>query len=494
MIVEFSAFVLIGVYSPATRDESRDDFRLGFLNALDARIRNLVALGKRVFLTGDLNVIREELDMANAEEQLRKKGTTEEEYFSAPARRLFNHMLVDGKVVGDRDAGREQPVLWDICRSFHPSRRGMFTCWETKVNARPGNYGARIDYVLCSPDWKDWFCESNIQEGLMGSDHCPVYAIIKDKVEIDGQEVYLTDLVNQPGMYEGGKRLRDWSQKDLLPLSGKLLPEFDRRRSIRDMFVKKPSLPAGESSSGSTIYDSIDIATTTQQTETKKLQIDKAEAAIQGSLALSPVKLQRDISSTSSTTAKRSGDSLASPRSLKRAGSSISKKPAASKGQPPASQSTLKGFFKPKVAAADIVNATDESKHTSTVPKTTSETIVSEPADKEPGRPEFAISHDESGSNAETPLKPFNIHDQKNVIDPIVAKESWGKLLSKRVVPKCEHDEPCISFLTKKPGVNCGRSFYMCSRPLGPSGQKEKNSQWRCGTFIWSSDWTGDVG
>ena len=160
---------MIGVYSPANRDETRDEFRHGFLDMLDARIRNLVALGKRVFLTGDLNISREELDTANAESSMRKNGLTSVEYASMPARRLFNHLLKGGKVYGERDEGREQPVMWDICRGFHPERKGMFTCWEQRVNARPGNFGARIDYVLCSLDMQDWFCESNIQEGLMVS-------------------------------------------------------------------------------------------------------------------------------------------------------------------------------------------------------------------------------------------------------------------------------------------------------------------------------------
>lgn len=167
LVLEFPAFVLLGVYSPANRDQTRDDFRLGFLNALDARIRNLVAQGKRVVLTGDLNISREELDTANAEGSMRKNGLAGEEYASTPARRLFNQLLVGGKVFGERDEGREKPVLWDICRGFHPMRKGMFTCWEQKINARPGNYGARIDYVLCSEDMKDWFCDSNIQEGLL---------------------------------------------------------------------------------------------------------------------------------------------------------------------------------------------------------------------------------------------------------------------------------------------------------------------------------------
>ena len=167
VILEFPAFVLIGVYSPATRDETRDEFRLGFLNALDIRVRNLIAMGKRVVMTGDMNVCKEALDTANSESGMRKLGITEAEFFSTPSRRLFNHLLDDGKVYGDRDDGREKPVLWDVCRAFHPTRKGMYTCWEQKVNARPGNFGSRIDYVLCSLEMKEWFLNSNIQEGLL---------------------------------------------------------------------------------------------------------------------------------------------------------------------------------------------------------------------------------------------------------------------------------------------------------------------------------------
>lgn len=167
VILEFPAFVLLGVYNPATRDESRNAFRIGFLNVLDIRIRNLVATGKHVVLAGDLNVSKNPLDMANPEAEIRKMGMTVEEYFSMPSKRLFNHLLEDGTVYGDRDPSRENPVLFDICRSFHPTRKGMFTHWETKISARPGNYGSRIDYILCSIGIKDWFCESNIQEGLM---------------------------------------------------------------------------------------------------------------------------------------------------------------------------------------------------------------------------------------------------------------------------------------------------------------------------------------
>ena len=167
VILEFPAFVLFGLYSPANSSGTRDDFRHGFLVALDMRARNLVGMGKRVIVCGDLNVSREPLDTANSEENMRKEGVTLEEYLNTPNRRIFNQLLEGGKVVGDRDEAREHAVLWDVCRGFHPNRKGMFTHWEQKINARPGNFGSRIDFILCSLDMKSWFAESNIQEGLM---------------------------------------------------------------------------------------------------------------------------------------------------------------------------------------------------------------------------------------------------------------------------------------------------------------------------------------
>jgi AP endonuclease 2 len=167
VVLEFPAFVLLGLYCPAITMETREDFRIAFLNLLDLRIRNLVAMGKGVFVAGDLNITREETDAAYLEKAMKKDGFTIEEWFSVPSRRLFNQLLEGGKVYEDRDEGRELPVLYDICRGFHPGRKGMYTHWETKSNARPGNFGGRIDYVLCSLAMKDWFSDSNIQEGLM---------------------------------------------------------------------------------------------------------------------------------------------------------------------------------------------------------------------------------------------------------------------------------------------------------------------------------------
>ncbi|KAF7168252.1 hypothetical protein CNMCM5623_001295 [Aspergillus felis] len=486
VILEFPAFVLLGIYSPANRDESRDNFRHSFIDLMDARIRNLVGMGKRVFVTGDLNIAKGEIDAAHASEAIKKGKTTEDEFISVPARRLFNQLLSDGRVIGQRDEGRENPVLFDICRSFHPGRRGMYTCWEQRIIARPGNYGSRIDYVLCSLDMQDWFSDSNIQEGLLGSDHCPVYAVFKDVVRIGEEDVNILDIMNPPGMFKDGKRQQEYSTKYLLPTSGRLIPEFDKRRSIKDMFSRKPST---NTQTPTTNAPTLKRFASTQEMETPTAI---SESAASRSAAVS------DSTQTKQIVRKRSQKSeTGSPVSVKRSKSGSAQPSAPST----TGQRTLKGFFKPKSDPAGQATIGQDSASVSTVPtkqstaSPTKFTPVAEPAALEALRaaPAGEASPGEQPSSA-TPTTPASSQNDDTVIDPIVSKEDWSKLFTKRPVPRCEgHQEPCISLTTKKPGINCGRSFWICSRPLGPSGNKEKGTQWRCPTFIWASDWNSSA-
>lgn len=415
---------------------------------------------------------------------------TVDEYVSTPARRILNQLLVDGKVIGERDEGREKSIMWDICRSFHPNRKGMFTCWEQKINARPGNFGSRIDYVLCSEDWKDWFCESNIQEGLMGSDHCPVYAVLKVKVAIDGMDVNVKDIMSH-GIFQDGLRQRDWSAKDLLPLSARLIPEFDRRRNIRDMFNKKPSLPRAETSDATprrTILPDRNVNTVKEN--------GPGDAYTDDQDALQARSVELAVAVTAKTPQNVSAISPAKPfkrpiepsltRSQKRGKSNTGTKINAGRLPLGKGQSSLMGFFKSKTQQSDgQVLPVDDASGDAT--RLAVKENSSEPTTLEHLSTGTSLALEDSSTR-----KPFDLTNQKTVVDPIVAKESWSKLLGKRVVPRCEHNDPCISHITRKEGENCGRSFFMCSRPLGPSGKKEKNTEWRCGTFIWSSEWTTD--
>ncbi|KAF2440563.1 DNase I-like protein [Karstenula rhodostoma CBS 690.94] len=458
VVLEFPAFVIFGVYSPANSNGLRDDFRYGFLTALDTRIRNLKKMGKRVILTGDLNVSREEIDTAKAEESMRSEGITREDYMNTPNRRVFNQLLEHGRVPGARDEGREEPVLWDLCREMHPEREGMFTHWEQKINARPGNFGSRIDYVLCSIEMKDWFHDANIQEGLMGSDHCPVYASTKDIVEHEGEQVHMVDLMNAPGIFKSGVRLREYSPaQDLRPLSGRLLPEFDKRRSIKDMFSKARAPSKAPPLPPHTPPD-LQVGSTGQL---NPAVVPGAPPTVNGSAANQKLPLNAPEKRRASDAPPASS----AKKSKTNAAASSQTRSFSGKGQ-----QSLRGFFAPKASPA----------------KPKLEDSPSEYALDKKHSQDTPTSSEEAGplSSLPPPATPPSVRD------PEASKESWVKLFSKKPPPRCEsHDEPCKSFITKKPGVNCGRQFWTCSRPLGPSGQKENGTQWRCGTFIWSSDW-----
>ena len=339
---------------------------------------------------------------------------------------------------------------------------------------------------------------------------------MKDKIYFGDGAVHTRDLMNPAGMYKNGQRQREYTKDDMLPLSGKLIPEFDGRRSIRDMFSRHPSLKSGKS----------------------KLPEDKAGAASFASsdASVEGEKVDRDPSTTNSQNAVEEYDrpngspSAVSIPSRKRsvADSSTSdplkRTKTASASTPPTTnakgQQSLKGFFKPKgtgkaeaCAAPAPANGSHEPEvfdfdvfTSQSAGKVPEPQIDAPPKTPSPPRPPLQGSLGTTPDRASrvstpkhsptTPMEPKRTQttpasqSSPPVHDPVVSAQSWSKLFTKPAPPRCEsHHEACTSMLTKKPGINNGRSFWMCARPLGPSGAKERGTQWRCGTFIWCSDW-----
>ena len=388
-----------------------------------------------------------------------------DEWLSRPTRRIFNQLIFDGNVTGARDEGREQPVLWDLTRCFHPDRQGMNTCWDTKRNTRPANNGSRIDYVLCSDGLKKWFVDSNIQEGLMGSDHCPVYADMSSEITFDGTPRHLPDLVNPPDMVREGRRLRDWAQKDLLPMSARLIPEFDGRRSIRDMFTKAAPTTIAKEQPQSKSSQSADSAAGSQITTPVE---DNSPAVIQPRPAVTISDIDACMDTTivkPSVTPKRTAEPTDIPsRASKKA--KPSSDPSKRKIAP--GQKTLQGFFKRGNIPATSVGGPHEvngpvlqppfAPSLSPIQGAAKQTRALQEPRPTATTPTSSPHRSASGAGQEYPASASAPASGDKVFDPIEAKESWSRLLRKRVVPRCEHNEPCISLLTKKPGVNCGES------------------------------------
>ncbi|KAI7456590.1 hypothetical protein KC368_g53 [Hortaea werneckii] len=166
-------------------------------------------------------------------------------------------------------------------------------------------------------------------------------------------------------------------------------------------------------------------------------------------------------------------------------------------------QQSLKGFFS-KTTASPAKSAATEDSERSRQELYGAATPAAQQHDTGPKAdllPRYETPEPPNGSQ-------LSANDTENTISPASAisispshinaklaaveqnQKSWSTLFSRPIAPLCEgHQEPCKTMQTKKKGSNQGRSFWMCARPLGPSGNKERGTQWRCPTFIWSSDW-----
>lgn len=326
---------------------------------------------------------------------------------------------------------------------------------------------------------------------------------MKNRVQLDGRNVDLLDVMNPAGMFLNGVRRREYSKKDILPLSGKLIPEFDGRRSIRDMFSRKPSLVQTKSTglfSAESEFDASVPSSEEFHAAEQSPQRKVSTAAIQG--APFTGNTLNILPSPNNKRPLEKKDMAQPPKRLK---------PQSAKGQ-----QNFQEFFRPKAASSSSIIPTispkriqpaqagiGESPHNQGPPEKTGETQRSQTPDsglrtsspellRTPQRFPAKEIIDVTSSPEDSPSNPSKAISQgkDRVYDEAESKKSWCKLFTKPVAPLCEsHSESCISFQTKKSGMNCGRSFWMCPRPLGPSGVKERNTEWRCTTFIWCSDW-----
>ena len=163
--LEMEDFYLVNVYTPNSqsaevksdlpkrlpyRMEWEDAFRQ-YLLALDAR--------KPVIVCGDMNVAHEEIDLRNPKTNHLNAGFTDQE------REKMTTLLAAG--------------FTDTFRHFYPTLENQYSWWSYRMGARARNIGWRIDYFLVSNRLIDRLESATIHSNIMGSDHCPVEAVIR---------------------------------------------------------------------------------------------------------------------------------------------------------------------------------------------------------------------------------------------------------------------------------------------------------------------------
>lgn len=153
LTLEFESFFFVCAYVPNSQKElARLSYRREWNKAFEEYIISLDRI-KPVVFTGDLNVAHKEIDIRNPKSNERSAGFTIEE------REDFSRLLSRGLV--------------DTYRYKNPDSV-KYSWWSYMFKSRDRNIGWRIDYFVVSERITDKISNTDIENDVFGSDHCPV--------------------------------------------------------------------------------------------------------------------------------------------------------------------------------------------------------------------------------------------------------------------------------------------------------------------------------
>lgn len=458
LIVDFGLFVLINVYCPNETSDARLPFKINFHIMLQDRVQKLMNEGREVVVVGDINICATPLDHCDG--HLASNTAT---FYDHPARAWFHRWL--------------SPIgcMTDAVRTFWPGRKGMYTCWNMKISARETNYGTRVDYILVTPGILPWIKHGDIQPSLKGSDHCPIYIDLHDEITSDaGEQLFLRDVLPMDGNRENPPRLaaRRWEE-----FSGKqtLLSTFFGKGNNLHPPINSPlssHSPAPDTQLPREYSDAVQPNHTQPAVVIPPLthpSLSSRESActstsqiIASSQHSNPIS-SRQTAPPPSSAKRKSSDNPAKkvPKKLKGGQSKLSSFFAQPSVSPPCSQEISSG------------NITDHRDYIDS---------------------DYQLALELSAS-LENPLSQGLLASAMPSASQ--SKAAWSQLMAPVQPPNClVHGEPAKEHTVNKPGPNKGKTFFLCSRPVGPGYDKGKSErlreevdhQYRCNFFKWTSD------
>ncbi|TPX38831.1 hypothetical protein SeLEV6574_g07595 [Synchytrium endobioticum] len=432
VVTDHRLFVLLNIYFPA----------------VEARVKDLISQGRGVVVAGDVNIARSSIDHCDPIQNAKDHGLTCFE--DHPARHWLDSFLAP------------KGPLVDLYRLFHPNETGRYTCWNTYINARPANFGSRIDYILVTPDLVPWFSSCDIWSHFMGSDHAPVVAEMVDVHPITGADLshMIGPIRNVDGKIPDPPRLCTvhWDE-----FSGKQI-------KLSSFFTKQPQPAAGFTRDDARM-DSISC----MSTQAPALQQTPTVNTLKRKYSPDDVKSnkytkQRDVTSKTTSTY----DSTTKQNNQK---------------------SIL--FFLKNPGTTSNSTASMQLVPSLTQPLQSSEQFRVDSATRNvPTTP--SLDHQDSDMDAYIPAEALDaeIASEEFLIKTNTTStvDAWSALFTKPDIPKCLHHEPCLEYKVNKPGPNHGRMFYLCARnpgatngdgPNGTRKGKKTVTEFRCDFFAW---------
>lgn len=298
--------------------------------------------------------------------------------------------------------------LIDAFRFVNPVEENGFTCWCTKLNARSTNYGTRIDYILIDLRLGGEMDDCIILKDVLGSDHCPVKAII---------DLKFVRALKCPSFCT------------------KYYPEFaGTQKKLSEFFSKKSSDQDLCTSTATGCTDDATLASGKRKVLDTKVKSKRSKG---------DTKKQKEISnffqilpSESQTTDSCGSVDLDDQGSGNRSSlESLSSLSSLSEVSPDSFDSTS---FEPS-SILDAQSSGDMVEESS---------------------PVAIFNEREVEQSCRTPPGP----EKK-------ASDAWKSMLTgPKPPPKCRgHREPCVQRCVKKKGPNFNRKFWVCARGEGRS-------------------------
>ncbi|KAF8449246.1 Endonuclease/exonuclease/phosphatase [Boletus edulis BED1] len=512
LVVDFGLFVLINVYCPNETSDVRLPFKMNYHFMLQERVNKLIGEGREVIVVGDINVCAAPLDHCDG--HLTSNAAT---FHDHPARAWFHNWLTPNG------------SMTDMVRSFWSGRKGMYTCWNTKISARETNYGTRIDYILVTQGMLPWIKHGDIQPFLKGSDHCPIFIDLHDEITTPtGQMLSLRQVM-----------LSDRGQTEPPRLAARCWDEFSGKQTLLSSFFAKGGKMTTAAPAASDATDDSQPPGSPSPCSSHASAILSTDTAPQLSEAVSPdlahvqdpdfTTLSESLpfltaatgpTPQSPTPTPLPSESNGDPETkrvapLKRAStdppaavaSKPSKKQKKDKGKQTGSdvgsgsgQRTLAAFFAPQAS---------QSQSSPQLPPLAKSQRQPSASQTEWGTSEhpFQLSSEDDQIATDHRLALHLTSLREAEPSPLLSstksgscsnsKEAWSLLMAPTQPPKCTiHGEPAKEYTVNKPGPNKGKTFFICSRPVGPGYDKGKGERpreevvhrYRCNFFIWSAN------
>lgn len=390
------------------------------------------------------------------------------------------------------DAPDEHHQFIDTFRRFHPDQLEAFTNWCSTTGARGTNYGCRLDYIFADKFLaRHIFKECFIMPEVLGSDHCPVKAIL--------------DCSAIPA-------------KKCPSLCTKYMPQFAGRQQKLSMFLVKASKPRPSSpplvgsAQGSRPSSDCDNdqessqedggsnagACRSNSTENKASQ---ATEDSQLSLMETGLSLSQSTSSDISVRGVSGADvgslvreqsfPVCTKRSLSESKKSVTKKSRVESKTVGNQSNLLKFFGKREGSKPSDVDRNVVCNHSNSTAGDCKTVVPGDSILLQESKLNLLSQSEKGGKSAELRVSCQSADFGKltqEVSEPTNSSNNastWKNLLKgPPTAPLCRgHDEPCVLRTVKKPGPNRGRQFWTCNRPEGHKTNREA----RCEYFVWVS-------